>query len=80
MSRFCRDDRCYSPAELALLQQAYEGACWKLGIKPTPDDCEANKALREGIAAAVMNAASSGERDLRTLSTYAIALGPLVLR
>lgn len=65
----------YGSGELAIFQQAYEDACRKLGLDPSPSDDTVYRRLRDVLARAVMNAARSGERDPAVLCTLAISFG-----
>jgi hypothetical protein len=75
MSRFRAYDHSYDPSELAIFQQAYEDACRKLGIDPSPADDTIYRNLRDDLAKSVMNAARFGERDPANLSAFAISFG-----
>jgi hypothetical protein len=74
MSRFraCED---FTPAELAIFEEAFEDACRKLGVDPTPADDTIYRRLRDDLAAAIVNAARFGERDPANLSAFAISFG-----
>jgi hypothetical protein len=65
----------YDSSELAIFQQAYEDACRKLGLDPSPRDDTVYRRLRDDLARAVMNAARLGERDPVILTTFAISFG-----
>ncbi len=67
MSRLPALSETYGPAELVILQHAYDDACRKLGI---PDDEQPE--LRNRLAIAIMAGAHMGERDPATLTTFAV--------
>ena len=67
MSQFLALSETYGPAELVILQHAYDDACRKLGI---PDDEQPE--LRNRLAIAIMAGAHMGERDPTTLTTFAV--------
>jgi hypothetical protein len=75
MSRFSAFSSSYDPADLAIFQQAYEDACRKLDLDPSPTDDTVYESLRDDLAKAVMNAARFGERDPAILSAIAISFG-----
>ena len=75
MSGFRAYDRRYTSSELAIFQQAYEDACRKLGIDPSPTDDTVYRNLRDDLARSVMDAARFGERDPANLSAFAISFG-----
>ena len=75
MYRFRAFSSSYYPADLAIFQQAYEDACRKLGLDPSPTDGTVYESLRDDLAKAVMNAARFGERDPAILSAIAISFG-----
>jgi len=74
MSRFHAYEGCTS-AELAIFEQAYQDACRRLDINPSPTDDIIFRQLREDLAKAVMNAARFGERDPANLSALAVSFG-----
>lgn len=75
MSRFRAHRDRYNSGELAIFQEAYEDACRKLGLDPSPSDDSVYRNLRDGLANAVLNGARFGERDPAILSTFAISFG-----
>ena len=75
MSRFRAYDRRYTSSEFAIFQQAYEDACRKLGIDPSPTDDTVYRNLRDDLARSIMDAARFGERDPANLSALAISFG-----
>lgn len=76
MSRFRPYEGIHNPGELAVFRQAYGDACRKLGVDPANSDIgDDHCMLRNRIAMAVMDAAKFGERDLVTLTAYAVAVG-----
>ena len=75
MSRFRAYNRRYTSSELAIFQQAYEDACRKLGIDPSPTDDTVYRNLRDDLARSIMDAARFGERDPANLSAFAISFG-----
>ena len=74
MSRF-RAYEGYTSTELAIFEQAFQQACGKLDIDPSPTDDTIYRHLRDDLAAAIMNAARFGERDPANLSAFAISFG-----
>jgi hypothetical protein len=56
-----------------MFRQAYEDACFKLGIRPTPYDPADDKRIRDEIATAILYAARLGERGLAALTADAVA-------
>jgi len=75
MSRFRSHDGTLTPHELATMQQAYEDACRKLGLDPSPADPSEHRHVRDRLAVAVLAAAKMGERDRAALTAFAIAFG-----
>ena len=75
MSRFRDNDAAYGPDEVAIFQAAFDDACRKLGLDPSPPDDTHYKRLRDALATAIMNAARLGERDPRALSAFAMTFG-----
>jgi hypothetical protein len=67
------DETAYAPTELAMLQEAYERACLKLGIKISANEDD-NTPTRIRLAKAIMDAAGAGERDVVNLSIYAVVM------
>ena len=61
MSPFSPYSATFTPEELAILQQAYEDACRKLGLAPSPSDPADNKRVRDDLVVAIVNAAKLGE-------------------
>jgi len=47
MSRFRAYEGGYDSAELAIFEQAYEDACRKLGVDPSPTDDTVYRRLRD---------------------------------
>jgi hypothetical protein len=68
MSRFRDHAAVYGPDELAVFQEAFDHACRKLGLDPSPTDDTHYKRLRDDLATAIMNATRLGERDSLALS------------
>jgi hypothetical protein len=58
-----------------MLQQAYDGACRKLGICAVPALADDNKGLREELADALLCAVRLGECDAVALTAAAISAG-----
>ena len=75
MSRFNTYSPTFNAEELTTLRQAYDDACRKLGLAPSPSNFEDNKRVRDDLALAITNAAKLGERDPGALTNYAIAIG-----
>jgi hypothetical protein len=75
MSRFRDHAAVYGPDELAIFQEAFDHACRKLGLDPSPTDDTHYKRLREDLATAIMNAARLGERDPFALRAFAMTFG-----
>jgi hypothetical protein len=75
MSRFRDHEAVYGPDELAIFQEAFNDACRKLGLDPSPTDDTHYKNLRDDLATAIMNAARLGERDPRALTAFAMTFG-----
>jgi hypothetical protein len=75
LSRFRVYSESYSPEDLAIFRRAYDEACRKLGLDPSPADDTVYWRLREDLARAVMNAAHLGERDPANLTAFAISFG-----
>lgn len=57
-----------------LLQRSYDGACWSAGISPhaRSRDTLATIELRDALAQAVFNIASTGIRDVQVLKADAL--------
>ena len=68
MSHFRDHAAVYGPDELAVFQEAFDHACRKLGLDPSPTDDTHYKRLRDDLATAIMNATRLGERDSLALS------------
>jgi hypothetical protein len=62
----------YYATELAVLEQAYEDACFEVGLDPAAPDFSS---IRDRLTAAIMDAARLGERDPKVLSAFAVAVG-----
>ena len=75
MSRFRAYKGGYEAAELTIFEQAYEDACRKLGLDPSPTDETVYRSLRDDLAKAIMNAARFRERNPANLSAFAISFG-----
>ena len=75
MSRFRAYESSYDSTELAIFQQAYDDACRKLGLDPSPVDDSVYRSLRDDLAKSIMNAARFGERDPANLSAFAVTFG-----
>jgi hypothetical protein len=73
VSSFRDYENAYQPHELSMFRRAYEDACFKLGIRPTPSDPADNKRTRDEIATAILYAARLGERGLGALTADAVA-------
>jgi hypothetical protein len=58
----------------SVLQRAFDGACWSLGISRRPREGEVNDIteIREAIAATVLRCASAGARDVQVLKVSAL--------
>jgi hypothetical protein len=72
---FGEKDAICEPAELALLQQAYDRACRILGIRAVPAVVDDNKGLRGELEYALLYAVRLGERDPVALTATAIFAG-----
>jgi hypothetical protein len=57
-----------------ILQRAFEGACWTLGIsrRPREDEIKDISETREAIALTVLRCASAGPRDVQALKVSAL--------
>ena len=75
MSRFSDNDSTYGPDELAIFQAAFDDACRKLGLDPSPPDDTHYKHLRDTLATAIMEAGRLGERDPHALTAFAMTFG-----
>ena len=71
MTRFPALSETYDPAELVVLQHAYDDACRKLGIWVEDEQPE----LCNRLAIAIMAGAHMGERDPATLTAFAVKFG-----
>lgn len=75
MSRFRPHDGTFSANELVTMQRAYEDACRKLRLDPSPQDEGDHRHVRDRLAAAILAGAKLGERDPAALTAFAIAFG-----
>ena len=75
VSPFLDYENAYQPHELSMFRRAYEDACFKLGIRPTPYNPADDKRTRDEIATAILYAARLGERGLAALTADAVAGG-----
>jgi len=75
MAQFSAHKNAYAPDELAAFEQAFEDACRRSGIDPTPTDDTIYRSLRDDLAQSILNAARFGERDSANLSAFAISFG-----
>jgi hypothetical protein len=57
-----------------VLQRAFDGACWTLGIprRPREGEIKHTSVTREAIALTVLRCASGGERDAQALKVSAL--------
>lgn len=65
----------YDNDNLKMLQRAYEGACWSLGIAPHPRTRqEASQTIdeRDRLAKAVIDGAGRGKRSVQALKADAV--------
>jgi hypothetical protein len=72
MSPFKRPHLAFDPAELSILQTAYEETCQELGLVPDGTDDGHSDEKRHALAMALMEAAKSGERNPKILKTHAL--------
>ena len=68
MTRFPALSETYDPAELVVLQHAYDDACHKLGIWVEDEQPE----LCNRLAIAIMAGAHMGERNPAVLTAFAV--------
>ena len=57
-----------------VLQRAFDGACWSMGISRRPREGEINEIseTRDAIALTVLRCASTGARDVQALKVSAL--------
>ena len=69
-----RSTAFYDSENLKLLQRAYEGACWSVGIAPRARarDNGATLEVREALAKAVIGNAGHGSREVQALKVEAL--------
>jgi hypothetical protein len=72
MSPFRRSQQVFDPAELAVLQAAYEDACRDLKLAPEDVDGADGDERRHALARALLHAAAMGERNPTILKTQAL--------
>jgi hypothetical protein len=64
----------YDSENLKLLQRAFEGACWAVGIAPRrgPRDTVSTLKVRDALAKAVIGSAGYGSREVQALKVEAL--------
>ena len=62
----------FDSADLSVLQQAYDEACRKIVLDPSPADQSLHKQTRDALARAIMKLAATGLSDPQVLKARAL--------